>query len=906
MVHQVDVRSGPGAPFSADDAADIGLLVTKLSRPRLPPGVVRRPHVDQLLDVGTRGALTLVSAGAGWGKTLAVASWADQRTDLAVAWVSLDAGDNQQRAFWSYVVAALRSSLDLDPDNPLLGLVPGFATPQENLRRVVAGLVRLAVPVVLVLDDIHVIDDEAVLADLSTLLRAPPPQLRLVLLARADPALSLHRLRVSGALTEVHSADLALNVEEATELMARDGVVLGAADAALLRQRTEGWPAGLRLAALFLARTGPGHQVADFGGTEQSVAEYLAEEVLSPHSADLRRFLLRTSVVERVSASLAEELTGQSGGQRVLESLTAANTFVVGLDAERTWYRYHALLRQMLLHRLRVEAPEEVADLHRRAAGWLSEHGQPLAALHHAADADDWDLLGRLLVTRALPLAVSVERSGLDSVLARIPRHRLAGSPELALAGATRALLANRLAEVQPHLLRAQQLPLSEHPLVATGTRIGSLLFSAVVARTEGDDERLIAVTKQALEELDGAGARLPVAGAYRALALSNLGTGLVWAGRLATAERALVAGIAPAEETALDAGRVNMLAHLALSAAISGQLLTADLLAGRAIDLVDERGWGELVQVTTAHLALAIVHAERGDPDLARAALARVGEVGALDAFAGFATSLYRVRLDAGSGRVDDARAQLTQLTRLRQELGDWQPPSLLARWLVVAEAEVLLESGDARAALERVSREVLPGRGGRLRPERLVRARALLALGDVRGADDALAPLRDADAPHGTVVEACVLTALAADRLREDGRASDALRRALQAAEPDGFRRPFTAHGGDQLDRLLARVALLHPEVRPLVAKLAGPAGDGADAQADDGTASAVELTDRELSVLQFLPSMLTYPEIALELFVSVNTVKTHLRHVYAKLDVGNRRQAVQRARELGLLDP
>ena len=425
----------------------------------------------------------------------------------------------------------------------------------------------------LVLDDFHLVDDPGVLAAVTSLVRDPVPQLRLVLLTRADPTLPLHRLRLAGALGEIRSADLALTPADAAALLGRDGVVLGPGDAELLVERTEGWPAGLRLAALFLARDEPGHGPADFGGDDHAVVEYLAEEVLARYDPQAQQFLLRTSVAERLNASLAEQLSGQPRGQQRLEELAASNTFVVGLGSNGAWFRYHALLRQTLRHRLSVESPDAVPELHRRAARWFSDQGQPIEALHHAADAQDWDLLGRLLVTEALPLVLSVERAALGAVLARIPTHRLADSPELALAGAARLLLANRFADMQPHLLRAASQAPSSDPDVAAGTRVGLLLFSTAVARTRGDIAGVLASTSRALDELADQGMTLPASRGYRAIALANLGTGQLWAGRLAEAEQTLTDALAEAEGTTLDATRVNMLSHLALAHAVSGRL---------------------------------------------------------------------------------------------------------------------------------------------------------------------------------------------------------------------------------------------------------------------------------------------------------------------------------------------
>ncbi|HYN67303.1 MAG TPA: hypothetical protein VES93_10470, partial [Ornithinibacter sp.] len=677
-------------------AAELGLLSTKLSRPRLPPGFVARPHVEALLDVGTRGALTLVSAGAGWGKTLTTAAWAAGSPEAGpVAWVSLDATDNQPRAFWSCVIGAVRASAAVGSDNPLRGLVPGLGSEAETLRRLVAGLEQLPEPVVLVLDDFHLVDDPAVIDEVTALLRAPAPQLRLVLLTRSDPMLPLHRLRVAGDLLEIRSADLALTVGDAAILVAHDGVELGTGDAELLVERTEGWPAGLRLASLFLARDRHGHRAADFGGDDHAVVEFLAEEVLARYPPDVQRFLLRTSVAERLNAVLAEELTGEARSQQLLEDLAASNTFVIGLGPGRAWFRYHSLLRQMLRHRLSVESPHVVPDLHRRAARWFSEQGRPLEAMRHAADARDWALMGRLLVTEALPLVLSAERADLGLVLGRIPVQQLADTPELALAAATRLLLANRYSDMRPHLARAEAQLATIDPEDAAATRIGMLLFSTAVARTVGDTTSLMALATRALDELSARGAALPAAAAYRATALANLGTGEFWSGRLRQAEATLARGLAEAEGVP-DASRVNMLAHLALSAAVSGRLSEAEERASRAVRLVQDRGWSPATQEATAHLALSIVHVQRDEIEEARAALDAGRAAAALEPAPRSAMVLYQVRIDAAVGRVAAARSQLA---RLHRDLGSWEPPRLLARWLRVTEAEVDLAAGDPSA---------------------------------------------------------------------------------------------------------------------------------------------------------------------------------------------------------------
>ena len=876
-------------------------MATKLARPRVPPTYVPRAHVGALLDEGTMRPLTVVSAGAGWGKTLAAAAWAASGPAVgAVAWVSLDPTDNQPRTFWSYVVAALRATGVVPKDNPLAELVPGLGSERENLRRLADGLAELPRPVVLVLDDFGVITHPAVLAAVSGLLRHPAPCLRLVLLTRSDPVLPLHRLRVADDLREIRSRDLALNVTDAEAVLAADGVGVAPEDAALLVERTEGWPVGLRLAALFLGRPGPARSAADFAGDDQAVVDYLAEEVLARQSPRIQRFLMRTSIAERVNCELAEVLTDEPRSQHHLEFLESSNTFVVGLGPGREWYRYHGLLLDMLRHRLLVEEPGTVLELHRRAAQWYADKDLPLEALQHAADAGDWALFGRLFVTQALPLSVSVDRAGLDQVLARVPKHRVADGPELELAAATRLMYAGRVGEMQHHLTRAEQLLDTADPDTRPGASIGRLTLFTAVARIQGDNDALIDAASTALNELAEDGAALPAATGYRAAALGNLGTGLLWSGRLIAAEQRLLEGLDEAEGTTLDASRINMLAHLGLATAASGRLWEAFRHATHATEIVRTRGWEPLPQAATAYLALAIVHLQWNDVDEAQMLLAEARAASALEITPRWATELAQIRLNASLGLVAAAREDLGLL---RDGMDDWDPPPFLARWWTITEAEVELAAGDPAAALVRLDSGPALDPSSSQAPERICRSRALLALGDPQAADEVLAGLRDRRRQHGCLVEMWLLTALAAGRLREDGRATDAVRRALHAAETEGVRRPFVTLDQERLPRLLLRAKEMQLGSGQFLDSVLEDLGTVAP-RSPSTSPLPVPLTDRELSVLLFLPTMMTFGEIAGELYVSINTVKSHVRSIYAKFDVTSRRRAVQRAHELGLL--
>ena len=873
------------------------VLTTKLSRPRVPRSFVARAQVAALLERGTRGPVTVVSAGAGWGKTLTTASWASTGPAAGpVAWLSLDEGDNEPRAFWACVLAALRRTITLPPENPLSGLDPALGQEDENLRRLTTGIAELPSSVVLVIDDFHLVQDEETLHGLSGILRHPMSQLRLVLLTRADPALPLHRLRVNGELTEIRSSDLAFDATEAAQLLAEDGVDLGSEQAALLVDRTEGWPAGLRLAGLFLSRDRQ-RTAAEFGGDDRAVTDYLLEEVLASQPRDIRDFLMRTSVVDRVSAELAGALTGQPHGQRFLELLEQSNAFCVGLGSDRQWFRYHPLLREMLLHQLSVAEPAVAPDLHRRAARWFADEGRPVEALRHASLAGDWQMFGQLFADQAAPLSVSADRMALGRVLSEVPAQRYGESAELALCAAGLLFHQHRIPEMQSYLDLVVTLVSDEDAESSVGALIGQRLFAAATARSRGDIASLITTSREALELVSGPGAALPAATEYRAIAVNNLGTGLLWSGDLEQAERLLHEGLITAEDTRLEVAWISMWGHLGIITALSGRLHEAFGHTQRAVDLVAARGWAPLPQASAAYLALAMVHLRWNHVEEALAGLEQGRREALLDVVPQTAISFALASLHASEGRPATARQELQRLRRVTE---GWEQPPYLARWAAVTWAEIDLAEGHPDAALRRL--RVLESTGDLLPQESVLLARTLLAGGETNAADAVLLELRDG-VRTGVEVDVWVLSALVADRLREDNRALEALQRAVQLARSEGIRRPFVTIAPEHVRRLLGHLQQVDPVADAFVRELVSGLTPDGQPQVAAGTLSE-NLTDRELSVLRYLPSMMTNEEIAAELYVSVNTVKAHLKRIYRKLGVVSRREAVRRAHDLGMI--
>ena len=448
--------SDHAAPQRPPVNGDLGVVAAKLARPEVPAGYVDRPRLQDVLDHATQSPVTLVTGGAGWGKTLLVASWAARAgPSRTIAWLTLDADDDEPRVFWAYVMAALRASGAVGPDNPLAALAPVGGLSTEVQRQIQVGLSQLTREVVLVIDDVSEVRSDEVQEQIGRLFRHGSP-LRIVLVTRTAPSLPLHRLRVSGNLAEVGPDELAFTTAEAAELLARQGHAVDPAEVAHLLDRTDGWAAGLRLAAMFLRR--PGARLADFGGSDRAVTDYLLGEVVADQSPQTWQFLLRTSLVPRVSGDLADTLTGQGHGQLTLDQLERDNAFVTALGPERRWYRYHPLLAEMLRRQLQLERPDSVNDLHERAAQWFAAHDQPIDAVRHAVAARNWLLAGTLLTNVAAHRLLTTDRHALASVLAQIPSAELGRSPELQVCAVAVRFVEGRFDEIAPHLVQARSM----------------------------------------------------------------------------------------------------------------------------------------------------------------------------------------------------------------------------------------------------------------------------------------------------------------------------------------------------------------------------------------------------------------------------------------------------------------
>jgi LuxR family transcriptional regulator, maltose regulon positive regulatory protein len=905
-----DATAGRATKARRHPTTGVPLLASKLAVPSMPGRMVARPRLLALLDVGVQRPVTLVAAPAGAGKTTMLTSWISGVSPPgAVAWLSLDPGDNDPVRFWTYVLAALCRSGAVPADSRLRTLQPSPRGDDALLPSLLQGLDELASPVVLVLDDVHELTAPQVLNGIGFLVRHAPPPLRLVLSTRADPPLPLHRLLVSGRLTQLRAADLAFTVPEVAELLAEYDYRsrLSDDDLAMLQARTEGWAAGLRLAAVSMQQQPDLHRyVTELAGDDRSLAAYLVAEVLERQPAELRSFLLRTCVVDELSGELADALTGRDDGERTLARLERANAFVVALGSRREWYRYHPLFAELLRYELRREAPHEVTELRRRAARWYAGHGLPADAVQQAVTVRDRGHAADLIAEHGLDLALHGHDQGFRDLLDRLPADVAHLDPELALlTAAERIAAADDGAEASLLLAREQERMLADdrRPRFTLVLAICRLLRAGRAG--DGDLDEALAAGRAALaaqEQLGGGANADGVAAAARAVALSGVGAAELWTGELDAAEVHLQAGEAAALGAGLDEVRLHCQSTLALLQAVEGRLSLAVRAAEAAVGAAGGHA-GASSAVAGAWLALAWAHYQRDDLATAGSYLqqATEGAGTAADRPLSVAIKLTRARLRAAQA---DPVGALAELGAARRELAGWDPPRLLSRWLAAIEAELRLAAGDTEPATALLG-NVDPGEPAAA-PEAVALARLRLAEGDPAAAAGTLSRLLDGSMPAAdleTRIRAWLLHALASHELDDVEQAAASLRHAVDLAEPEEHRRVFLDVGA-RGRALVARYRDWVDVAWPFLDELAQAALDPAPAVVSPMPALIERLSDRERAVLRYLPTMLTFVEIGSELYISVNTTKSHVRSIYRKLGVVGRRDAVRRARQLQLL--
>ena len=874
-------------------------------------GVVARPGLFE--QVAGPARVTVVSAPPGSGNTVLLRSWISQ-TGLTehTGWVAAGPDERDPRRFWLSVLNALRRTT---PGSALVQALT--ATPDLDgwaiVERLLTDLAPLRDPIWLVVDDLHELGPDQVLRQLELLVLRAPPELRFVLATRHDVRLGLHRLRLEGELTELRAADLRFSLAEAQELFAAAGIELPGPALVSLHERTEGWAAGLRLAALSLTgHSDPARFAAEFSGTERTVAEYLLAEVLDRQSEPVRRLLLRTSVLQRVNGELADLLTGDTGGERALQDLERANAFVVPLDAAGYWFRYHQMFADLLQLQLRRTAPGEVAALHQAAAGWFAEHGFPVEAIRHAQAARDWELATRLLTDHWPGLHLDGQDATTHELLAGFPLSVRLADAQLAAVTAADELAHGSVESAQRYL------HLAEHgmPSVPDGRRPQLQLLLGMIrlllARQRGDlpavaqEAQRLRVAADAQETAQQAAPELaqPALGQdLRALALISLGIAEFWTARSESAGRHLEQGRTLARRIGRPFLEFSGLAYQSATE-IYRSFARASEYSMQAVELARRYGWTDEPAMGIACLMHAAVLAWQGRPEEAEPWIQRAERTLRAEAepAAGLGVHYVRGLLELTRDRDSDALAAFQAAERLAARLA--VPHYLVDRTRALL-VQTLLRLGEPERAEQALAELGEPDREpGEIR---IAVAALRLANGDPRAAISALGPVLDGSAPMAYRVwqaHAFLLEAVARDALDDTGAAESSLEHALDLVEPNGALSPFLL---TPAPALLARHARHRTTHAPLIAEILSLlAGRGLTSPPTGPQPVHEPLSESELRVLRYLPTNLTGPEIAGELYVSRNTIKTHMRNLYAKLGTHRRAEAVTRARALGLLAP
>ncbi len=901
------------------------LLESKLHIPRRRPGLVARPRLSERLSRGAGSAMTLVSAPAGFGKTTLLTDWlaTAPAEGRSAAWLSLDRHDNDPASYWTYLVAAL--------DNALPGIGGGalslLESPQPPFEAAISALLNDlhagSHHVVLVLDDYHVIEASDVQDAMAFLLAHLPPHVHVVISSRADPDLPLARLRARGELVEIRAADLRFSADEAAAyLNGVMGLALTAQDVAALEGRTEGWIAALQLAALSMqGRDDIADFIAGFAGDDRFIVDYLAEEVLDRQPSDVRDFLLQTSVLERLSGPVCDAVTGHGGGKAMLERLERANLFLVPLDDRRRWYRYHQLFADLLQAHLLDEHPTTCPLLHRRASEWYEGNGDPSEAIRHALAAGDPERAADLAELAAPALRKSRQEAVMRGWLDTVPESVLRARPVLSVGIAGALLASGELEGVEDRLRDAERwLDVAAEPrqpasrsaqmVVVDQAEFPRLpswiaIFRAGQALTRGDTDATVTHASRA-RELVLADDDLGRGAAAGLLGLAFWASGDLEAGRRSYVE--CMTSLQRAGHIADVLGCAIAVADIRIA---QGRLREAMITYEQALRLAGAQGRPVLRGTADMYVGMSELHRERDDLDAASRQLLTAQELGE---HTGLPQCRYRWRV--AMARIREAQGDPDAALDLLDEAehryaGDFFPnvrpiPAQRARvWVVqgrLAEAfgwarERGLRADDELAYLREFEHVTL----ARALLARYQAERAEPCLLEVSGLLERLLRAAEAGDRTGSVIEILALQALAS-RLRGDVAAAlEPLARALNLAEPGGYVRLFV----DEFPRMssLLEAAAGRGIAARYVERLL-TAGGRTQHRTPVRQTMVDPLSERELDVLRLLATDLGGPEIARELVVSLNTVRTHTKRIYAKLGVNSRRAAVRRAEELELL--
>jgi LuxR family maltose regulon positive regulatory protein len=864
--------------------------------------LIRRGELLASLDRASEAKVTLISGPAGSGKTSLLRAWADgpgRPYRLAVVQLQRNQQDSQQ--FWLSVLGAIRQASGTSGGTGQLAATPDF-NQGAVADRVHSELAQHRDRTFLIIDDLHELTSPEALTQLTALLEKLPEQVHAILTTRHDLPLRLHKLRLAGELTEIRAADLRFTRSETREFLKASDIALSESRAEELHQRTEGWAAGLRLAVISLASSpDPERFVAEFSGSSRTVAEYLLVEMLESQPAEVQQLLLRTSLLERVNGELADVLTGSHGSERILLGLEEANAFVVSLDPARTWFRYHHLFADLLRLELRRRLPQQLPVLHRLAAAWFTEHGAIVDAVRHTQAAGDWADAARLLADHSFGMTLDGQAQTIQALLRAFPPGAVADGPDLPLAHATSELARGHLDEAAAHLSVAETSITSTPPDRRHRLEVAIAALKLSLARKRGhlagvvEQVRFLAapITAQSDEEI-------ALDADLRAVALMNLGTVEAWSLGNQDSQRHLQEGAELARRIGRPYLEVSCLAELAFASKIEPFAHTQRRCL-EAIALADQHGWGAEPVISPALVNLAGVFIwtgqfDEGDRWVRRTARALETDTGpSIRLLLHLCTGL----LLSGRGRQREALAEFRAAEELQERLeGSHALMRQLTGFRLATQAR-LGQLSEAKASLATLDAD-LAGSG------EIGNARAVISLaeGDPAAALAAVRDVLNGVAPavgYMAVIDANLLAALAHRELGGKRAAEAAVERALALAEADRLILPFAMTASRELLETMPRHETAHAALLTDIVEVMRGSSPGSES----ARASSVEqLSPSELRVLRYLPTNLSRPEIASELSVSVNTINTHIRNIYAKLQAQDRSSAVRRAREMRLL--
>jgi LuxR family maltose regulon positive regulatory protein len=919
------------------------LLATKLFIPAPTSTLVSRPRLNALLAAGVRRAATLISAPAGWGKTSLLSAWhADlSGSDYPFAWVSLDAGDNDPVRFWSYILLAL-NTLHCGASDAALTLLRSPQPPpvEPILTSVLNAFTTLSKDAVLVLDDYHVIDTQPIHRAMTYLLEHLPPRLHLVISTRVDPPIPLARLRVRGVLTEVRAVDLRFTLEEAEAFLTKAmGLPLTASQISALDARTEGWIAGLQLAALSVQGHPAEHLepfIEAFTGSNRYVVEYLAEEVLAQQTDETQTFLLRTAMLDRMCAPLCDAvLNGEHEGAGYdqaldasihLQQLERANLFLISLDDEGNWYRYHNLFAGVLRSRLQQTQARLVPDLHRRASAWYEQLGLFDEAVQHALAARDFELAARLIEQVGLAVGIGKQVHTVLSWINSIPETFVQTRPTLCIYHAVALMFTNQLEAAEARLQDAERCLEAGNPTGKTRVMVGQIAtVRANLARFTGDLARCVELSHQGLELLPG------TEKIFLASAMANLGLDFLVSGDVTPGpERLVTEVIAPVRASGNVSATLRGLTLLARLHVLQGRLRQAAATYREAVQVAPGQESLQVVIGSPAYyFGMGDVLREWNQLDAAEDYLAQGMDQlrGTLSVDAEVVTLGYITQACLNWERGDYSTALATldefeQLARRRNFVAH-----LRARCLAV-RARVELAQNNLAAAIHWADTSGLSASDADLS---YLHERAYLILARVRIAQarndhnaqvlwetlcllDRLLQDTKSKARVHSAIEILMLQALALQAQGNHTEALIALAQAVTLAEPEGYVRLFLDEG-EPLLQLLSQLTATGHSASSYIQKLLA-AGESLEQEQTAPRYRSKEprprpyqplldpLSERELEVLHLIAGGDSNYEIAGQLVVAVSTVKRHVSNIFSKLDATNRTQAVARAREFGML--